>query len=50
MQIQIGLPCNPLWLCQSLAWVLGLVVVLGLLGLVRSIYRAQRVDKKKRSR
>lgn len=39
MNIQIGLPCNPQWLCDAIALTIGGLVLVGIIGLVKVILR-----------
>jgi len=48
MNIQIGMSCDPAWLCQSIGWVVGAVVVAGIIGLIKVIRSDYKNTKKKR--
>lgn len=39
MNIQIGLPCEPAWICDLIGWAVAAVVVMLIFGLIRSIRR-----------
>lgn len=45
--IQIGMNCDPEWLCDTIAWVIALLLALLVLGLVRIILRERSKNKKK---
>ncbi|MDN3648286.1 hypothetical protein QWZ13_05105 [Reinekea marina] len=39
MNIQIGLPCDPKWLCDAIGLVIGVIVVVGVIALVRTVLK-----------
>lgn len=45
--IQIGMNCDPEWLCDSIAWFIALLLALLVIGLVRITLRERRKNKKK---
>lgn len=45
MNIQIGLPCEPQWLCDLIAIGLGILLVVGVVALIKVIIREQRKRK-----
>lgn len=47
MNIQIGMSCNPTWLCLSLSWVIAAIAIVGLVALVRAVRREMKAQKKR---
>ncbi len=47
MVIQIGMPCDPDYLCHGIGWGLAVIVLLLVIGLVRIIFKEARGVKKK---
>lgn len=45
--IQIGMNCDPEWLCDTIAWVIAALLALLVLGLVRITLRERNKSKKK---
>lgn len=45
--IQIGMNCDPEWLCDTIAWVIAALLALLVLGLVRITLRERSKNKKK---
>lgn len=45
--IQIGMNCDPEWLCDTIAWVIALLLALLVLGLIRITLRERSKNKKK---
>ncbi|MEX2321396.1 MAG: hypothetical protein WD668_08565 [Saccharospirillum sp.] len=45
--IQIGMNCDPEWLCDTIAWVIALLLGLLVLGLVRITLRERSKNNKK---
>lgn len=48
MLIQIGMSCDPQWLCDGIGWVLAIVLGLMLIGLARVIIREVRASRAKK--
>jgi hypothetical protein len=42
LNVQIGMSCDPRWLCDGIEWFIGLVVLLIVLGLIRTVVREKR--------
>ncbi|CUS48526.1 MAG: putative membrane protein [Idiomarinaceae bacterium HL-53] len=47
MNIQIGLNCEPAWLCDAVGGALALIVVVGLLLFVRRLFREWKNQQRK---
>ena len=45
MKIQIGLPCEPQWLCDGIAFGVGILLLLVLIGLIQVILKEQKKGK-----
>lgn len=45
--IQIGMNCDPEWLCDTIAWIIALLLALLIIGLVRITLRERSRSKKK---
>lgn len=50
MNIQIGMSCDPKWLCDGIEIFLGLLVLAALFGLFRVISREIKANKEKKRR
>lgn len=49
MAIQIGMSCDPQWLCDGIGWVLALLLLLLLSGLLKVIIREIRQSQSSRA-
>lgn len=45
--IQIGMNCDPEWLCDTIAWIIAALLALLAIGLVRITLRERRKSSKK---
>lgn len=45
MKVQIGLSCDPNWLCDGLSWLLAVIVLSVIIGLVAVVIRDRRSPK-----
>ncbi len=45
--IQIGMNCDPEWLCDTIAWIIAALLALLVLGLIRITLRERSKNKKK---
>jgi len=44
--IQIGMNCDPEWLCNTIAWIIAALLALLVIGLIRITLRERRKNKK----
>lgn len=45
MPIQIGMSCDPQWLCDGIGWLLGLIVIMLLVGLLKVVRKEIKQSK-----
>jgi len=48
MNIQIGMSCDPSWLCQGIGWAVGLIVLAITWGLFRVVLKEITANKNKK--